>query len=246
VTSRGAASYIDPVTKTVVITGGTGGLGTALVRRLIKKGYRLAITYLLPDEAQGFETEFEVDEKKLMLTRVDCTNAEAVNTYIKEVADRWGAIHGLCSLVGGWAGGRDVEETDDVRFERMLDLNLRSAFYAVRAAVPHLKEAGWGRILLVGSRGAVDYFEAQAAFNIAKAGVAALGQSVATELDGTGVTANVLMPSVIDTPATRRSLPYADYVNWPTPDEIAAVAEFLLSDESVVMNGALVPVYGRA
>lgn len=239
-------TYIGLVTKTVIITGGTGGLGTALVRRLIDQDYRLAITYLLPDEAQAFETEFEVDEERLMLTRVDCTNPEAVNTYVKDVAERWGEIHGLCALVGGWAGGRDVEETDDVRFERMLDLNLRSAFYAVRATIPHLKEAGWGRILLVGSRAAVDFFEAQAAFNIAKAGVAALGRSVATELDGTGVTANVLMPSVIDTPATRRSLPYADYVNWPTPDEIAAVAEFLLGDGSGVMNGALVPVYGRA
>lgn len=234
------------MSKTIVITGGTGGLGTALVRRLISQDYRIAVTYLLPDEAQTFETEFEVDEEQVMLTRVDCTNPEAVNTYIKDVADRWGQIHGLCALVGGWAGGRDVEETDDVRFERMLDLNLRSAFYAVRAAIPHLKDAGWGRIVLVGSRGAVDFFEAQAAFNIAKAGVAALGRSVATELDGTGVTANILMPSVIDTPATRRSLPYAEYVDWPTPDEIASVAEFLLGEDSGVMNGALVPVYGRA
>lgn len=238
--------YIGLVSKTIVITGGTGGLGTALVRRLIEQDYRIAVTYLLPDEAQAFEREFRVDDEKIMLTRVDCTNAEVVNTYIKEVAERWGEIHGLCALVGGWAGGRDVEETDDVRFERMLDLNLRSAFYAVRAAIPHLKEAGWGRIVLVGSRGAVDFFEAQAAFNIAKAGVAALGRSLATELDGTGVTANVLMPSVIDTPATRRSLPYAEYVDWPTPDEIAAVAEFLLGEDSSVMNGALVPVYGRA
>ena len=234
------------VTKNIVITGGTGGLGQALVKRLIERDYRLAITYILPDEAQQFESEFEVDEDRVLLTRVDCTNPEAVNTYIKNLADRWGEIHGLAALVGGWAGGRDVEETDDVRFERMIDLNLRSAFYAVRATIPYLRDAGWGRILLVGSRGAVDYFEAQAAFNIAKAGVAALGQSVATELDGSGVTANVLVPSVIDTPATRATLPYADYVNWPTPDEIAAVAEFLLSEQSGVMNGALVPVYGRA
>jgi NAD(P)-dependent dehydrogenase (short-subunit alcohol dehydrogenase family) len=240
------ATYIGPVSKTVVITGGTGGLGTALVRRLIRGDYRIAVTYLLPDEAQTFETEFEVDEKRVMLTRVDCTNAEAVNTFVKDVADRWGAIHGLCALVGGWAGGRDVEETDDVRFERMLDLNLRSAFYAARAAIPYLKEAGWGRLLLVGSRGAIDFPEAQAAFNIAKAGVVALGRSAATELEGSGVTANVLMPSVIDTPATRRSLPFAEYVDWPTPDEIAAVAEFVLQDESGVMNGALIPVYGRA
>jgi NAD(P)-dependent dehydrogenase (short-subunit alcohol dehydrogenase family) len=232
--------------KTIVITGGTGGLGTALARRLAGKDYRLVITYLLPNEATEFETAFEVDDEQISLIRVDATNAEAVNSLFKSVSERWGSIHGLCALVGGWAGGRDVEETDDVRFERMLDLNLRSAFYAVRAAVPFLKENDWGRIVLVGSRAAVDNPASQAAFNIAKAGVVALGQTVAQELDGTGVTANVLMPSVIDTPATRQSLPYADYVNWPTPDEIAAVAEFLLAEDSGVMNGALIPVYGRA
>jgi NAD(P)-dependent dehydrogenase (short-subunit alcohol dehydrogenase family) len=234
------------VSKTVVITGGTGGLGTALVRRLVRSDHRIAVTYLLPEEAQTFEDEFEVDEERIVLTRVDCTNAESVNAFIKEVAERWGSVDMLCSLVGGWAGGRDVEETDDLRFERMIDLNLRSAFYAVRAVIPHMKAGEWGRIILVGSRGAIEFPEAQAAFNIAKAGVMALGRSVATELEGTGVTANVLVPAVIDTPATRRSLPYADYVNWPTPDEIAAVAEFVLSEESGVMNGALVPVYGRA
>ena len=129
--------------KTVVITGGTGGLGTALVRKLMNEDYRLAITYLQPEEAAEFEKEFHVDEDRMMLSRVDATNAEAVNSLMKNVADRWGAIHGLCALVGGWAGGRDVDETDDVRLERMLDLNLRSSFYATRAAIPYLKEAGW-------------------------------------------------------------------------------------------------------
>ncbi len=234
------------MTRTLIITGGTGGLGTALVRRLVTQDYRLVVTYLLPPEAQSFEKEFEVDDDKIILTRVDATNPEAVSSLFKDMADKWGSIHGLCSLVGGWAGGRDVEETDDVRFERMLDLNLRSAFYAVRAAIPYLKQNSWGRIVLVGSKAAIDNPASQAAFNIAKAGVVSLGQTVSQELDGTGVTANVLMPSVIDTPATRQSLPYADYVDWPTPDEIAAVAEFLLTEESGVMNGALVPVYGRA
>lgn len=232
--------------KTLVITGGTGGLGTALVRRLVYEDYRLAVTYLLPDEATQFEEEFDIDEDRLLLVRVDATNAEAVNSLMKSVAERWGSIHGLCSLVGGWAGGRDVAETDDVRFERMVDLNLRSTFFAVRAVVPYLVEAGWGRIITVGSRAAVDFPTGQAAFNLAKAGVVALTKSVAQELDGTGVTANVLLPSVIDTPATRQSLPYADYVTWPTPEEIAAVAHFLLGDDSGVINGAEIPVYGRA
>jgi NAD(P)-dependent dehydrogenase (short-subunit alcohol dehydrogenase family) len=233
------------VSRTAVITGGTGGLGTALVKRLLRQDYRLAITYLLPEEADRFEGEFDVDDSTVTLRRVDATNPEAVNGFMKEIADEFGGINVVAALVGGWAGGRDVEETDDVRFERMLDLNLRSAFYAVRAGIPYLKAAGWGRILLVGSRAAFENPAGQAAFNIAKAGVVALGKSVAQELDGTGVTANVLLPSVIDTPATRAAAPYADYINWPTPDEIAAVAEFILSDQSGVISGAAVPVYGR-
>lgn len=232
--------------RVAVITGGTGGLGTALVHRLLEREVRLAITYILPDEASAFEDTFDLDEDRLILRRVDATNPEAVTSFLKEVADTWGDIHQLCALVGGWAGGRDVEETDDVRFERMLDLNLRSAFYAVRAAVPHLRQAGWGRILLVGSRAVEDTPPGQAAFNIAKAGVVALTKTVAQELEGSGVTANALMPSVIDTPATRATLPYADYVHWPTPDEIAAVADFVLSEDSSVMNGATIRVYGRA
>ncbi|HEY7565547.1 MAG TPA: SDR family NAD(P)-dependent oxidoreductase [Acidimicrobiia bacterium] len=233
------------MSRTAVITGGTGGLGTALVKRLLRQDYRLAITYLLPEEADRFEGEFDVDDSTVTLRRVDATNPEAVNGFMKEIADEFGGINVVAALVGGWAGGRDVEETDDVRFERMLDLNLRSAFYAVRAGIPYLKAAGWGRILLVGSRAAFENPAGQAAFNIAKAGVVALGKSVAQELDGTGVTANVLLPSVIDTPATRAAAPYADYINWPTPDEIAAVAEFILSDQSGVISGAAVPVYGR-
>lgn len=233
------------MTRSIVITGGTGGLGTALAKRLAGPDTRLAITYLLPDEAAAFEQEVGYDEERMMLRRVDSTNAEALAGFMAEVADTWGPFHGLASLVGVWAGGRDVEGTDDLRFDRMIDINLRSAFYATRAAVPHLKAAEYGRIVLVGSRAAIDTPAGQAAFNAAKAGVMALGGTLAAELESTEVTASVLVPSVIDTPATRATLPYADYVDWPTPDEIAAVAEFLLSEEAAVMNGALVPVYGR-
>ena len=234
------------MSRTAVITGGTGGLGTALVRRLLRQDFRLAVSYLLPEEADRFEQDFDIDEDKLMLRRVDATNPEAVNGFMKDIADEFGHINVVTALVGGWAGGRDVEETDDVRFERMLDLNLRSAFYAARAAIPYIRQAEWGRLLLIGSRAAFDNPPGQAAFNIAKAGVVALGKTIAQELEGTKATANILLPSVIDTPAMRATAPYADYVLWPTPDEIAAVAEFLISEQAGVMTGAAVPVYGRS
>ena len=233
----------DP--RVIVLTGGTGGLGTAVVKRLADQNYRFAVTYLVPEEARLFEKEVGVDEDRLMLSRVDATNTSEITSFMGQVVERFGAIHGVCSLVGGWAGGRDAEETDDVRFDRMIDVNLRSAFATVRAAIPHLKKAGWGRILLIGSRAAAEAPAGQAAFNAAKAGVAALGMTLAQELDDTGITANVIVPSVIDTPATRKALPFADYIDWPTADEIAAVIEFALSDASTVISGALLPVYGR-
>ncbi len=228
-----------------VVTGGTGHLGRALVPMLVRRNFRLAVTYLIPDEATRLEEELELDDDRLLLRRVDCTDGEAVNRFMKETSATFGQINVVCCLVGGWAGGRDVAETDDVRFDRMLDLNLRSAFYTIRAAIPHLLEAEWGRIIAVASRAAFDPPTGQAAFNVAKAGVVALVKTVAAELEGTNITSNAILPAVIDTAATRAALPYADYVNWPKPPEIAALVDFLSSPASGVINGAAIPAYGQ-
>ena len=234
-----------PPDRVSIITGGSGGLGQALAARLAARGHRLAITYLVPEEAAALEAALDLDESRLLLRRVDCTDSEAIGRFMKEVAAEFGAIHVLGCLVGGWAGGRDVEETDDVRLERMLDINLRSTFFAIRAALPFLRHSEWGRILTVGSRAAFDTPASQAAFNLSKAAVVALTKSVAQELAGTKITANVVIPSVIDTPATRSAMPYSDYVRWPTPQEIGSVLDFLASEESSAINGAAVPVYGE-
>ncbi len=234
------------MSRPIIITGGTGSLGTALARELLRGGDRVAVTYLLPEEAARFEENLGVDESRIKLERVDATDGDAMEAFLARVEKSWGPVFGLAALVGGWAGGRDVETTDDLRFNRMIDLNLRSAFVSVRAAIPFLKRAPYGRIVLVGSRSGLENPSGQAAFNMSKAGVMSLGMTVASELAATEVTTAVLVPSVIDTPATRQALPYADYVDWPTPEQIAAVADFLLSEKAGVMNGAVVPVFGKA
>ncbi|MCH7583568.1 MAG: SDR family oxidoreductase [Acidobacteria bacterium] len=231
----------DPV---AVLTGGTGGLGREVAARLAGRGFRLAITYLVPEEANEVERQLRLPEDRLFLKRVDCTDGEATTAFIDEVVTTFGGLNVLACLIGGWAGGRDVHETDDVRFERMIDLNLRTAFNAARPAIPHLRAAEWGRIIMVGSRSAVDPPSGQAIYNVAKAGVIALARSIAEEVSDAEVTSNVVLPALIDTPAFRQVVPFANYVDWPTPAEIAAVIDFLASKDSSVINGAMIPVYG--
>jgi NAD(P)-dependent dehydrogenase (short-subunit alcohol dehydrogenase family) len=233
-----------------IVTGGTGSVGRELLPLLVRRSFKLGVTYLVPEEATELESQVEsgldLSEDELLLRRVDASDAKAMDKFVQEVVDAFGPPNVLVCLVGGWSGGRDVEETDDVRFDRMIDLNLRSAFNAVRASIPHLKELDWGRIVLMGSRHAIETPSGQAAFNIAKAGVGALGRSVAAELSDTNVTCNVLLPSVIDTPTTRAALPYAEYIDWPKPEEIANVIDFLTGHRSVVIDGAEIPVWGAA
>jgi len=228
-----------------VVTGGTGGVGRALIPYLVRRDFKIAATYLIPEEARKLEDELDLDEDRLILRRCDCTDAEAVESMFKDVVAIFGPPNVVTALVGGWAGGRDVAETDPVRFDRMIDLNLRSTFYVLRAALPYMRDVEWGRIVAIGSRAATDNPAGQAMFNASKAAVTSLVQTLAKELDDTNVTANVLVPSLIDTQATRRALPYADYMHWPKPGEIAAVLDFLLSPASEIINGATIPVFGK-
>lgn len=228
-----------------VIPGGTGSVGRQLVPMLLDRGFNVAVTYLIPEEAVLMEESLDLDEDRLILRRVDVADADAVSVFFEEATSKFGKINVMASLVGGWAGGRDVSETSDVRLERMLDLNLHTAWNTTRASIPHLSD-DWARIILMGSKHAIDSPAGQAAYNVAKAGVLTLAKSVATELLDTNTTCNALLPSVINTEATRTALPYADYVNWPQPEDIAEVIDFLASERSKVINGAALPVWGSA
>jgi NAD(P)-dependent dehydrogenase (short-subunit alcohol dehydrogenase family) len=152
-----------------------------------------------------------------------------------------GRVDALVNLVGGFAMGRAVE-TDVSLWHRMLTMNLTAAFFLSKAVLPHMVERGSGRLVHVAARAAVEPFPGAAAYVVSKAGLAAFIRALAAELAGSGVTVNGVLPTTIDTPANRTSMPDADPSKWVKPESIAQLIGFLASDDAGQINGALIPV----
>jgi NAD(P)-dependent dehydrogenase (short-subunit alcohol dehydrogenase family) len=176
------------------------------------------------------------------LVRADLMDATAVQSAV-DSADDLGAV---VNLVGAFAIGGRVHETDPADFERMLDLNLKPGLLLARAAMPRLIEAGGGAYVGVSARPALRPFSGAAGYITAKAAVLAFIQALDAEYRQDGIRCNAILPSVIDTPANRSSQPDADYSKWVPPEEIAKVVRFLVSDDAKPTSGAAIPVYGRA
>lgn len=156
------------------------------------------------------------------------------------------ALRGVVNLVGGFAAGGRVHETPLEQFEAQFRLNLRPTYLVTKAALPRLLEHHGGSIVCVGSRAAVQPFAGAAGYIASKAAVIAFAQAVSAEYLGDGVRCNAILPSVIDTPGNRASMPTADHDRWVKPAAIAEVIAYLLSSASEPLSGAAVPVYGRA
>ncbi len=228
--------------KSAIITGGTGGLGSAVATRLLDDGWRVVVPWIV-------ERELERVERRdgLELVQADLFDADAVAAVVSKGAqDSDAPLAGVVNLVGGFAMGARVHETPIDEFEKQFRLNLRPTYLVVAASVPHLLAAGGGSIVCVGTRAAVQPFSGAAGYISSKAAVIAFAQAVAAEYKNDGIRSNAILPSVIDTPANRESMPKADFEKWVKPAEIAGVIAHLLSDASRPTSGAAIPVYGRA
>jgi NAD(P)-dependent dehydrogenase (short-subunit alcohol dehydrogenase family) len=157
---------------------------------------------------------------------------------------RFPRVDALVHLMGGFAGGQSVADTEAAVFERMLDLNLRSALYVARAFLPAMRERGAGRILAVGSRTAVEPKPMLGAYTVSKAALVALIRTIALENRDRGITANLVLPGTMDTPANRAAMPDADPAKWVQPEQVAAMLVHLASDAASDVNGAVIPIYG--
>jgi NAD(P)-dependent dehydrogenase (short-subunit alcohol dehydrogenase family) len=229
----------------VLVAGGTGALGGAVCRGFVAAGATVVCTYRNPEGYAHLAAMLGADATRLDGQRADLVDQDSTRQLVDGIMTRHRRLDAVVNAIGGYVGGSRTWEVAAADFERMLDLNLRSAWQLVRAVVPVLLSQGRGSLVNVSARAALDPPAGAAAYAASKAAVLALMNALAAELLGTGVRANSVLPSTIDTPANRRDMPKADFTRWPAADDIARVIVFLCSNEARVIHGASIPVYGN-
>jgi NAD(P)-dependent dehydrogenase (short-subunit alcohol dehydrogenase family) len=223
----------------VLVAGGTGALGGAVLEALLEGGWDVTATWVEDRERDRVEAALG---DRVRLVQADLFDPDAVAQAVDAVED----LGAIVNLVGGYASGGKVHEVEPEELDRMLQLNLKPGFLLAGAAMPRLVEAGGGAYVGVSARAALRPFPGAAAYITAKAGVIAFVQALAVEYRDAGIRANAVLPNAIDTPANREQMPNADFSKWVPPAEIARVIRFLISDDSKPTSGAAVPVYGSA
>ncbi|UGS39036.1 SDR family oxidoreductase [Capillimicrobium parvum] len=228
--------------RTAIVTGGTGGLGSAVTRAFLDDGWRVVVPWV-------DERELDRVERRdgLELIQADLFDEASVAAVVARATHDAGApLAAAVNLVGGFSEGGRVHETPIGDFEAQFRLNLRPAYLVCAASLPHMLEAGSGAIVCVSTRAAVRPFAGAAGYISSKAAVLALVDAMSAEYRKDGIRVNAILPSIIDTPGNRAANSNANFDNWVKPEEIAGVIRFLCSDASSPTSGAHVPVYGRA
>jgi NAD(P)-dependent dehydrogenase (short-subunit alcohol dehydrogenase family) len=223
--------------KVVLVTGATGGLGVHVTAAFLNAGATVVGTSRAIDQADS-------DQPNFTGISADISSLTSARNLVDQVVQSFGRLDVLAHTVGGFAGGQALADTDDATWNRMLDMNLHSTFHILRATLPVLKKARSARIIAIGSRAAVDPGPNVAAYSASKAAMVSLIRTVALENKDAGLTANVILPGTIDTPANRAAMPKADYTQWVQPSNIASLMVWLASDAAQDVNGAVIPVYG--
>jgi NAD(P)-dependent dehydrogenase (short-subunit alcohol dehydrogenase family) len=225
----------------VVVTGGTGALGTATVGVLIEAGATCHVPYINPAEADRFA--YRDHAKVRLVADIELTDEAAVAKLYGGVPKLWASIH----IAGGFAMA-PVSATTKADLMKQIDINYVTAFLCCRAAINAMTAGGaGGRIVNVATRPALEWRagSGMVAYTASKAAVAALTVALAEEVVKSGILVNAIAPSTMDTPANRQAMPKADHAAWPKVEEVAATIKFLASPENRVTRGAVVPVYGK-
>jgi NAD(P)-dependent dehydrogenase (short-subunit alcohol dehydrogenase family) len=224
--------------KVALVTGAKGGLGTAVSQAFLEAGAAVAgVSRSIRDS--------DYAHSRFIAFPGDLSSSEAARRVVESVLARMGHIDTLVHLVGAFAGGKSISETGDTVLDQMLDVNLKSTFYIAKAVLPHMRIRKTGRIIAIGSRAAVEASPKAAAYSASKAATVALIRALAAEDAEAGISANILLPGTMDTPANRAAMPKADFTTWVRTEQVARLIVALASDDLSQVNGAAIPIYGR-
>ncbi len=221
----------------VLITGATGGLGEIVTRQFLDAGAHIV----------GVATEWPStpDSQRVTALNLDLVDPAQCRQAVTETLSRHKRIDHLIHLVGGYASGMTIAETTDEVWQNMMAINLNSTFNLSREVLPQMLKQKRGRIIAIGSKAGRNPVPSLGAYHVSKAAMHALVRSIASECKGTGVTANVILPSIINTASNRASMPNADHGKWVRPSAIAHLIRYLASDSASEINGSLIPIYGQ-
>lgn len=225
--------------KVVMVTGANGGLGTSVTQAFLDAGATVVGTSRKIQQSEFMSADFAA-------VPAEITNSQGAESLLDQVVRRYGRLDVLAHTVGGFAGGSPVAETDDATFQQMFDVNLNATFYLLRASIPVLRKSGNGRIIAIGSRAAVEPGANVGAYSASKAAMVSLIKTIALENRDAGMTANVILPGTMDTPANRKAIPDADFSKWVRPATVASLMVWLAREAGKDVNGAAIPVYGDA
>ncbi len=220
--------------KTIVITGATGVLGNLVAKTFAERGHNIAL--LAKDQAKldSLARDLDLPKERLYAQAIDLLNGKAVHDSAQAVLSKFGSIHALIHLVGGWTGGKTIPESSKDDFESMLDQHVWTTFHLLQAFTPRIAASGWGRVMIVSKPETISPSAKTALYTAAKSAQESLVLTLAEEYKANGLTANVIHVKSIDT---------KDSGNGTTPAEIVSTMTYLFSDEASKVNGARIPLY---
>lgn len=219
----------------VVITGANGGLGTAVTHRFLNAG----------DTVVGASRHIKQNDfpgPNFVAVPTDFRDPTSVRQLADTAVQRFGGIHSLIHIIGGFSGGIALHETDERTWSQMQDLNLTAAFHVIRAVIPYMRKAGYGRFIAIGSKAAENPVANLGAYVVFKRALVTMVHTLALENAAHGITANIVLPGTMDTPTNRSAMPGVDPKSWLQPADVANTIFWLAGDEAAHVSGASIPI----
>jgi NAD(P)-dependent dehydrogenase (short-subunit alcohol dehydrogenase family) len=228
-----------------IITGAVGNLGTATARAFQRAGAKTVLVDHAPDRLRQAFNDIAGSNGHLLAGGIDLSDPASLGRLIEQTLGKFGRVDVLVNTVGGYRGGKTVQETDLADWDFLFNVNVRTTLLCCRAVIPQMLKQQRGRIINVASRDGLSGSAGYAAYSASKSAVLRLTESLAAELKTANINVNCIMPGTIDTPQNRAAIPNADFSKWVEPAAIAEVIMFLASDSARAIQGAAVPVYGK-